>query len=409
MKASKIFLLIIGILACFHPALSQKNSFSFMRPIEGVKTQEWYSIPLPDDIFRHLSPGFNDLRIYSITGNDTIEAPYLLKIGADEVTKQVLNLPVINKSRKGNELLFTFELGDTQLVNQLDLQLTEKNYDALVNIEGSHDQKEWFGITSGERIVSIQNDFVQYTYSSVSFPSSKYRFIKIGITSDSLLTFEHASLTYLQTKTGTFKPVSFTQTIHQKDGYTVMHLELKDYVPVSRLSLKATHAIDFYRAISIEALSDSIKTPKGWQKNYRDLYHGHLTSFQPNTFDFTYFTSSELVLTIHNGDNTPVNINHIEVLSPAVEIITHIKPGQNMLFYGNPSLQKPSYDLIYFKEKIPAVPAVASLGKPVPIVSAKAQEQPLFISRWWLWIMLLLLISVLGYFTLKMLNRHPAA
>ena len=54
----------------------------------------------------------------------------------------------------------------------MNLKFSEKNYDWMLRLEGSHDQKEWFNIVEDYRILSIKNEQTNYSFGDVTFPNS---------------------------------------------------------------------------------------------------------------------------------------------------------------------------------------------------------------------------------------------
>src|SRR5262245_48405052 len=107
MKYNKTILSVLLSIASF-VCLCQENTFSYRRKL-NVTQAGWNTIKLPPDIFVHCDDTFNDLRLYSINGADTVEIPYLLKKRVTQVTERELELSAINKSTKNNTLFITFE------------------------------------------------------------------------------------------------------------------------------------------------------------------------------------------------------------------------------------------------------------------------------------------------------------
>jgi hypothetical protein len=151
---SKLFFLGVGILMSFM-SISQTKDFRFRREIGKLDSTGWYSLQLPDQIFKNINPQFSDLRIYSISGRDTIESPYLLQINQPQESEESVNLIAVNQSKKDKIQYFTFALPKGFEVNYLNLEFVETNFDGFVKLEGSDNQLEWFEIEKHQRIISI--------------------------------------------------------------------------------------------------------------------------------------------------------------------------------------------------------------------------------------------------------------
>ena len=75
---------------------AQIETYNYKRPLNGI-SDEWHKIMLPDAIFGKINSDFSDLRIYGITAkNDTIEAPYLLRILSDKVIDKLIPFDLIS-------------------------------------------------------------------------------------------------------------------------------------------------------------------------------------------------------------------------------------------------------------------------------------------------------------------------
>lgn len=401
----KRVVLNVTLLLCFFFVAAQ-TAFQYRRPVGNVPAEDWYAIPFPVDLFQKITKDFSDIRIYSITEKDTTEIPYLVKIRKDEVSIEDFTLPLLNQSRANGIFYFTVQVPAGKVLNTLTLNFPEKNYDARVSIEGSTDRKEWFAIVSNKRIVSIYQDNVDYTNATVHFPDSDYPYLRIQVKTDKQLTLAGASFKYSSTKKGS--PISlsdFTSTTTAENKQTNIRITAPYRTAVSTLTIHATHNTDFYRSYSLAYATDSMKTEKGWVQNYSTVKHGYLTSLDSNKITFEALITHELKLSINNGDNPPLTINTIEVTGPQVEIIAKLQPGQNtFLYYGNTRLSAPQYDLVHFEEKIPkSLKSISLLNE--ENLQAPQHQKALFTQKFWLWTILIVVIGIMGYFTLQMLHR----
>ena len=76
LKIKSIFSLIfLGISAL---EFAQKNDFSFKRAIKPNPATEWNKIEIPLLMYEKLNPNFSDIRIYQLSGKDSLEK--ILKI-----------------------------------------------------------------------------------------------------------------------------------------------------------------------------------------------------------------------------------------------------------------------------------------------------------------------------------------
>jgi hypothetical protein len=406
-KITPVLMLMLASTWCF----AQNSNFSYKRKLNAVPQEGWYTLTLPPDIFVHCHEQYNDLRLYSIQGNDTVLVPYLLKERNTEIKEQEVELTAINRSKKDGTLFMTFELQPGQKTNYLDLHFEEANYFAFVKVEGSQDKKQWFDIVNQQRIFAIANASVSYQHGVVVFPVSDYSYLRVSVRSDTPLTFGRVLFRHQQVSAGKFTNIPSRQTVrHDKNSkQTFIDLVPDHYRPVANVTIITDNKSDYYRSCELAVLTDSIQTQRGWVRNFRTATQGYLTSFKPNTFTFDNETTGLLQLTINNLDNAPLNILDIKVEGPEVELIANLKPGDTYLFYGNQSLPAPVYDITYFAEKIPAEPAAVTLGPEENIAAPASVSHALFENKLWLWGIMIAVIGVLGFFTLKMMKGNTAS
>lgn len=387
-------------------SLFAQDTFSFRRKVNGIQQKGWHAIALPPDIFVHCDRSFNDLRLYTISGNDTTVVPYLLKKRSTEIKEQEAELTAINKSKKGDVLYMTFELPKDLKVNFISLAFEETNYFAFVTIEGSNNKKEWFQLRENQRIFSIDNAVDSYEYSRVNFPVADYRYLRVSVRSDKPLNFERAVFRHQQVTEGKYAviPSRWTVIDSKKTKQSVIDISLRHCQPLGNLRIETDNSNNYYRYCEIAVLIDSVKTEKGWVKNYGTVREGYLTSYMPNEFSLEDQQTSHLRLIINNLDNAPLKITGIKVDGPVVELIAELEPANTYLFYGNRALSAPYYDLKYFEEKIPATSATATLGQEESIAAPQTKISALFENKFWLWGIMIAVIGLLGFFTLRMMK-----
>jgi hypothetical protein len=386
-----------------------QGSFDYRRQIRGIEKNDWYSISVPADMYKNVNRDFSDVRIYSFAGKDTTEVPYVLKIMSDDSREEVYELPVLNTSRRDGALFLTFELEKNQKVNSIDLAFQQENFFAFAKLEGSHDQKSWFEITDKQRLLSIKNQDANLKVQSISFPVSQYRFLRATVTSDTKLTFLDATLRHMQVTKGSYveASASFSTREDRKRKETIVDVRLNNFVPVSHFEIDVAADGDFYRAFNIEYVTDSTSTPRGWIRNYETFYTGFLTSYTPNVFDVTYDLTRDIRITIRNLDNVPLTVKNVRVSGPEVKVVAKLSNTETYVYYGNRNSNPPSYDIRYFEEKIPASMATVVVGPEEIVKEPVAKQSPLFENQLWLWVVMVVVIAVLGFVTLRMMRGKP--
>ena len=388
----------------------QMDTYSYQRELQGI-TEQWHTIVLPDAIFGKISPDLADIRIFGIdANNDTIEAPYLLQVGAEKISHETIAFKQLNTARNQAGYYFTFEMPGAAAINQVHLDFKQQNFDWRLQIEGSQDQNEWFSIVEAYRILSIKNEDTDYQFTTINFPSSKYRYLRVLVTnSKEAPVLTKATITMRGLEAGTYRTYALqaSETVQNKETkQTEIELLLSMPAPLSQLNMEVLDTFDYYRPVTIQYCTDSIKTEKGWKYNYRTLASGTLNSLEENTFPFGSTIARRLKIVIHNQDNQALNLGAMTLKGYVHQLVARFNVlATYYLTYGNKYAAKPQYDIARFPDKIPSTTSALSLGQEQVIdQAAPEKEAPLFENKVFLWVLMLIIIAVLGGFTLKMMG-----
>lgn len=389
---------------------AQWKSYAHQHQLNGV-SQKWHKIILPDSLFAHVREDFYDIRVYGTTDNtsDTLEAPYLLRSGKQEVSFEEVDCRLINPTKKDGKYFYTLEVPTEETVNVLDLDFQRTNFDVRIRLEGSQDQQEWFVLQENYRLVSIENALTRYRFTTLRFPEAKYRYFRLEVSAEEDPRLEKATLRLRHVKEGTYKAYPIQQSdVREQEKRTEIHLTLAYTAALSRLRLLPTDSFAYYRPIQIEALTDSFQTEKGWKYRYKTLFSGTLTSLEPPVFYFRQTLARKIRVRIENQDNQPLTISGAEVEGYQNYLVARfLEPERKYyLVYGKPDGRAPRYDIRQFEQQIPSELKALSVGAPTAIEKTKkVKKKPLFENEWSLWVILILLISLLGAFSLRMMSQ----
>jgi hypothetical protein len=399
------------LLLLFHAySFGQLYQYSYKRELLGVKDQ-WHAVVLPDAVFGKLSSDLSDIRIFGLTkGKDTIEAPYFLQLSKEKVSQKEEAFTLINQSENNNGYYFTFEAAGERLVNQIELDFKQQNFDWRLTVEGSQDQQEWFSITDNYRILSIKNALTDFKFSKVTFPDSRYRYFRLVINSNERPQLVKAKVLLNEKAGGEFRNYDISSSLTReakRNKQTVIHIDLTSVVPVSNLKLRVKDTLDYYRPVTIQYVTDSFKTQEGWQYNYNTLSSATVSSIEKNDFNFNSTMLRKLKIVIENQDNTPLKIDSVIVQGYIHKLIARFNvPATYYLVYGNKKASKPVYDIDRFAGKIPTIQSALTLGDEQSIEKAPSDEpEPLFKNKTWLWITIVVIIILLGWFSLGMMRQ----
>ncbi|MFC6267381.1 DUF3999 family protein [Frigoriflavimonas asaccharolytica] len=405
---TKFFAILILISSlCF----GQMQDFKYKRELKGIANQ-WHTITIPNEMYGKISQDLSDIRIFGLKANkDTIEAAYILRKNDRTIIKNEIPFKIINQSFNNEGAFYTFEIPSIQTINDINLQFSNDNFDWKLNLEGSNDQTDWFKILANSRILSIKNGSTNFQFTKLLFPESKYKYYRIFIKTKEKVGLKSAKLVLNESNLGLYRDFKIQkQSIfeNKKAKQTEINLELDVPVPVSLIKISANNNFDFYRPISIQYLSDSVKTEKAWIYNYETIGNGTLNSLDKNEFTLNTTTAKKLKIIIENNNNPILNISDIKVQGFTNQLdVRFVEDADYFLVYGNKNAEIPNFDIVNFADKIPENISTLTLGNEILIdKSATEITEPLFKNKLWLWIIMGVIIAMLGFFSLKMMKKE---
>ena len=408
-QKTKFFILIFMGFTAF--LVAQQNTYNYKRNLENI-TYKWHYISLPDAMVGKLKPNLSDIRIYGITTTkDTIEAPYFVDVLAEKIIKNTIAFEIINTTKAKNGYYYTFKTEKEANLETLNLKFSNPNFDWLTTLEGSQNQLDWFTILEDYRIVSIKNESTDYNFSKLKFKPTKYTYYRLLVKSDAQPNLVSATLNNFEITNGNYSAFKVKNTqvkTLKKEKKTVIKLTLTQPYALSKLDFNIEKQFDYYRPLTIEYLSDSLKTEKGWNYYYKTLYTGTLSSFEANRFKFESTVCKTLRLTVYNNDNEPLTLNTVEAFGYKHQLTARFTTNAKYsLVYGNKSAIKPRYDILNFKKNIPKSLNTLTLGEELLITNADDVLEPksTFFNTYWLWAILAIIIALLAVFTLKMMKN----
>ena len=388
----------------------QMDRYAYKMELQGIDAA-WHRVLLPGEVFGKVSADLSDIRIYGINpAGDTIEASYVLQLKAEKRVNREVSFRLLNTASNQKGYFYTLEVPAGETVNQLYLEFNRENFDWHLKLEGSQDQKEWFTLVKDARILSIKNTETDYKYTKVTFPDTKYRFLRVQIKSGENPDLSAVKAVFedrINGRMNRYEPANLKTVTEKKEKQTIFEVELRSALPVSAVQIRVKDTFEYYRPVTVEYVSDSIKTELGWKYRYLPLTSGTLSSLEQNELRSESTLLKKLKIVIADHDNLPLTLESVVVKGYVHELLVRFtEKGTYFLVYGNKDAGKPKYDIEQFVSKVPVTVSYLTPGEEQKIDKKEAlAKEPLFRNPRLLWLLMGIIIAVLGWFSVKMIQK----
>ncbi len=399
---------------CFFGFLMQTSSaqiqdYSNKRKLDA-STAMWHRIKIPQNMYGKFSADFSDVRIYGLgKKQDTIQVPYIVNFSARKVTESQIPFNIINKSSKNGTFYYTLSLNALKIANHIHLDFGNTNYEYTIDLQGSSDNNEWYNVLEDYRLLSIKNRVTDYEFSDLFFPDAQYTYYRIAVRSKKDPNLIKAEISvnsedsgdYYRTEVSSFKDSSV-------GNQSIYFFDTPNKLMVSHFNVFTTDTVDYYRHFTLDLIINDTNQKVLNPNHAKQIASGYLSSLGQNSFTANEAIGQRYRLTIDNQDNEAISISKIDLFSLEHTLtVRFTQPADYYLVYGNANASAPNYDISYFKDRLPENTTFLGLGNEEEIVKNNPlkESSPLFSNKLWLWAIMVLIIGLLGWFTIKMMRN----
>ena len=354
-----------------------------------------------EEIWRWARPDLGDLRIYD--GDSQVQ--YALSVQRGGTSSQEEMVRILNLGSAGGRTEFDLDMGPIAEYDRIRLRLDAKDFVVTASAAGSNE----LGAKPASQLPpATLYDFSREALGSNSvlkLPASSFRYLHVRLSSGiSPQQVKGATVYNLQETKTVWTSVGGCAAPAQKQRITVITCESPPRVPVDRIRFQVDpKQVNFRRAV---LLSDSSgQYDSGGEITRVRLNRGATTVVsQEMDLPIAGQSSGRLVITVDNGDNLPLAIAAVQLLS--VERRVYFDPPEKSslkLYYGDYKLGAPVYDYSRFFKADPA----AAKAEPGPGAHNEAYRGRPDDRPWserhnaLLWLAMLLAVAVLAVLAIR--------
>jgi hypothetical protein len=407
MKRTPFIFLIVGLvlslplnllLAAQDPAVSY---FTNVRDIRIAQPGVQNYFVVDGEIWGRSRFDLGDVRIYD--GQTQVQYAVDLQRGGtstQEVPARILNLGTV-----GGHTEFDLDMGQMGEYDRIRLNLGVKDFISTASLAGSNSPGERAAV---QLPASTLYDFTRENLGSNSvlkLPASSFHYLHVRL-SDGIAPqqVKGATVYNLQETKASWTEVGSCGIPQQKQRATVITCQAPLRVPADRIRFQVDPGqVNFHRGVIVTD-SNGRRETAGEITRVRLNREGTTVVSEEMDLPIEYQRSGLLTIAIDNGDNPPLAMTAVQLLS--IERRVYFDPsGKTLikLYYGDDQLHGPSYDYTRFFHADPAA-VKAELGPEAANETYRGRPD----DRPWserhsvvLWITMLLAVAVLAVLAIR--------
>ncbi len=407
-KSIKFFILFLGSIT-----FAQNSLVS--GAIDVVQEDGLYSIQIPHSVRSFASPDLSDFRIWDAKGH---QVPYFVKSVKDYIRTNIsefTEFTIVNNSRLADTSSTYIFKNPYETIENAVLLVANYQGSKTYRLEGSNDQKEWYGIVNNGQLTQLNDPKETSVYKLIQFPICRYPYLKIVFD-------DRHSL-----------PVNLLKIGQGADQTMATIPKVMEEIPVKSIAYsekdkKSIIKINFERPEVIHQIRISIKAPELYSRtatlytiknrevkrgieSYKDLIASFTIRSDRNLiFDIPQTVEHEVYLEIDNKDNPKLEIQALQFLQEPVYLVAALKAKESYkLTAGDQSLGFPDYDIsdVTTESQLPIVQIGAVVYQQSEKIDSK--EMSFWQQSWFMWCCIGVAALTISYFAfnlLKDLNKN---
>ena len=387
------------------PAISYFSNVRDIR-ISHPEMQNYFVVD--PEIWKWAQPDLDDLRIYD--GDAQVQ----YKLSEERGGTSTIEMParILNLGSVRGHTEFDLDAGQISEYDRIRLQLDAKDFVATASVAGS-DQP-------GSRMATQLPPSTLYDFSReelgsnevLKLPPSNFRTLHVRLSSGIAPSqVKRASVYNLQESKAVWSTIGSCSPPTQVARTTVVLCNSGARIPVERVRFKVdAKQVNFRRVVTFSDANGTRYGSGGEITRVRIKHAGTAVISEDLDVPIGVHRSGRLQITLENGDNPPLSISGVELLS--VERRVYFDPqGKDLLklYYGDDKLPAPVYDYARFYIAEPAA-AQAELGPAAHNAAYRGRPD----ERPWserhkvvLWVAMIMAVIVLGVVAIRGLTASP--
>lgn len=403
---------LTGVMLIAGWGLLNAQPYRWTAKVSAPQKDGYHQILLSPAVTAQMAEDLVDIRLYDSTGT---EVPYVFKqqIHSSRILG-FTEFPIVEKDYNSSwqwESRFIIQTPEKPLLDRLYLSVANFEARKKVRLSGSDDKKQWFVIKDGYVMYGASNDTSASSITVLAFPKSQYEYYKIEIDDYwkkdpiNLLAVGTTSETYNNGTLQSIEGIRMAQSDSLESKASHIAVDLGGNHFFDKIRLDFADQGNYYRRV--------VFSKKVWTSDSTFVYNSFrdkwISSTSLNEFIFRNERTEEIRMVIENKDDQPLKLISCTVFQLKSHLVGKLDASQNYsIQFGNDTLPRPEYDLIYFQNEIPKelpeLSVYSLLEKPKEEDLEEKIAMPFLENPVAIWSLIGLVILLLGYVSVKMLK-----
>jgi hypothetical protein len=408
---------------CLLSIVSLAQNFSYKAKVNSSTSSGFHKIILTPDIASVSSSQYEDLRLFDNTGK---EVPFLVRKDENKSISAFIEYPITNNKSDDVWQTVTIQNEDGNNIDHLLLAMKNADADRTVRTSGSNDNTSWFVVKDNFYFSAYDQETDETTiYKQLSFPKTNYKYYKIDIKNKNKNPLNILKAGYFKNSNQgpqfqVINGLSYTRKDSNKKTYLYFTISPSNRIDelefnITSPTLYKRNGIIIQQQLNENDESNTEKDIISSSKKYRQNYNSNsepieFNSDKNNKISLPYFFEntkiSQFTIEIENNDNEPLQFESIKAYQLTTTLIADLQKDKTYILYtGDSLLTAPSYDLVYFTNKLSDTIPTIQIEKVQPKEVKLANEYNNKNEKYYVWIGLGIVALILLFLTSSMLKN----
>jgi hypothetical protein len=382
------------------------QNFEYKASIDSIEHIGFYKILLSPIINSTLNENFDDIRIFD---KQHAEIPYILykekPLNEKElfVEYEIIEIEHIKKHRYTRLVIRNPKKTS---ISNIVLRIKNADVRKRLKLNASYDNKTWFVLKDNYYYNSIKGENNNSEIRILKFPKSDYEYYELLIDDyyDKPINIIQAGYYNTFNENGKFTTLKNIDWV-RKDSLkeTLITIVSKSHY-IDKIALNITAPKYYHREALILLKQVNSKNKKG----IKTINSFTLESNNSNSIIIDNIKEDTLFIRIKNNDNEGLTIESISFYQLNKYLVAELNSSNTYhLLLSDEKADKPIYDLHYFKDSIPDYLQIINTHSIEKLdIKEIGKDENFSISKYWLWISIILIALLLSYMSIKMLKEE---